>query len=327
MNVLDDLDWKIRISVDLESDLTAASKEFKITSEMGLYMKENGCDLTLFFKDSPHMERDMAIFLNKNKAKLKDNIWRIRSELDQPYGFIKILKDLINVPSAVLMFSWLENGFFNFDLIFSRKELDKISEIVMEGMLEAEEVKIKYLGPSGGYLEALKSIGKKNMISVAELVIDPFSRREFSDSQRFGENLIRIIKNPYEGEFFHSIFFKQGENDEVRPELNEIKKGMMYEGKTQDLLFSEFSSALTNAGIPVVMRISSFHDSRFYFFVGFPFIFTMEILDIFRKSSLNDIALRPVLKRIQPMGEWIGEMGENSDLFKITNENKTDVTE
>ena len=307
------LDWKLRLSFSPDTELSNGSRKYRITSEMGIYVDDEETEISIFFPDDPKMNRELFIFLNSMDAVKKNNIWRISRKMDVSTEFRELMIELVGTPSAVLSSAWLENGVYRVELIFSRVKIDNISSILLKKLDRIPEVRIEYLGPSGGIKETLEEIGIRSSVSVLEydFTIDPIKFPVQIDS--LGNSWFRIIKSPYESRTVSAVYIVR-EGQILGRNMKEIVRGRLYEASVHNPLFTDISNNLRKKRIPVMLKMHSLNNGIMRYYIIHPSIFTSELLEILGETGLMEMGLNPVIRRIQSIQEWLESCNEFQEI-------------
>ena len=303
------LDWKLRLSFSPDTELSNGSRKYRITSEMGIYVDGEETEISIFFPDDPKMNRELFIFLNSMDAVKKNNIWRISRKMDVSTDFRELMIELVGTPSTVLSSAWLENGVYRVELIFSRVKVDSISSILLKKLDRIPEVRIEYLGPSGGIKNTLEEIGMRSSVSVLEydFTIDPIKFPVQIDS--LGNSWFRIIKSPYESRTVSAVYIVR-EGQIPGRNMKEIVRGRLYEASVHNPLFTDISNNLRKKRIPVMLKMHSLNNGIMRYYTIHPSIFTSELLEILGETGLMEMGLNPVIRRIQSIQEWLESCNE-----------------
>ena len=298
------LDWKLRLSFSPETELTNGARKYSITSEMGIYVDGEKTEISIFFPDDLNMNRELFIFLNSMNAVNKNGIWRISREMEVSKDFRKLMQGLVGAQSAVLSSAWIDKGIFKVEIIFSKNRLEKISSILLKNMDQTSDVAIEYLGPSGGMKKSLEDLSNRSNVSVIEYDFT-LDQTKFADRiDALGTNWFRIIKSPYESRTVSAVYILR-DGQKVGSRLNEIIKGRLYEVDVHNPVFTEINNKIRKERIPVLLKMQSLDNGVMRYFIIHPSIFTLELLGILRETGLMEMGLNPVIRRVQPIQEWL----------------------
>ena len=298
------LDWKLRLSFSPETELTNGARKYSITSEMGIYVDGEKTEISIFFPDDLNMNRELFIFLNSMNAVNKNGIWRISREMEVSKDFRKLMQGLVGAQSAVLSSAWIDKGIFKVEIIFSKNRLEKISSILLKNMDQTSDVAIEYLGPSGGMKKSLEDLSNRSNVSVIEYDFT-LDQTKFEDRiDALGPNWFRIIKSPYESRTVSAVYILR-DGQKVGSRLNEIIKGRLYEVDVHNPVFTEINNKIRKERIPVLLKMQSLDNGVMRYFIIHPSIFTLELLGILRETGLMEMGLNPVIRRVQPIQEWL----------------------
>ncbi|WP_148690030.1 hypothetical protein [Cuniculiplasma divulgatum] len=298
------LDWKLRLSFSPETELTNGARKYSITSEMGIYVDGEKTEISIFFPDDLNMNRELFIFLNSMNAVNKNGIWRISREMEVSKDFRKLMQGLVGAQSAVLSSAWIDKGIFKVEIIFSKNRLEKISSILLKNMDQTSDVAIEYLGPSGGMKKSLEDLSNRSNVSVIEYDFT-LDQTKFADRiDALGNSWFRIIKSPYESRTVSAVYIIR-DGQKVGSRLNEIIKGRLYEVEIHNPIFTEINNKIRKERIPVLLKMQSLDNGVMRYFIIHPSIFTLELLGILRETGLMEMGLNPVIRRVQPIQEWL----------------------
>ncbi len=307
------LDWKLRLSFSPDTDLTSGARKYSIKSEMGIYVDGEITEISIFFPDDQKMNRELFIFLNSMDAVNKNGIWRISRKMDVSKDFRELMQGLVGVRSSVLSSAWIDKGIFRVEIIFSKTKLDEISSILLKKLDQTSDVAIEYLGPSGGLRKSLEDLGNRSNVSVIEydFTLDKIKFAERMDA--LGDSWFRIIKSPYESSHVSAVYILK-DGQKAGSSLNEIVRGRLYEANIKNPIFTDINNKIRNDRIPVLLKMHSLDNGIMRYFIIHPSIFTLELLGILRETGLMELGLNPVIRRIQPIQEWLNSIGIFQDI-------------
>ena len=298
------LDWKLRLSFSPKTDLTNGARKYSITSEMGIYVDGEITEISIFFPDDPKMNRELFIFLNSMDGVNKNGIWRISRKIEVSKDFREMMQGLVGVQSAILSSAWIENGIYRVEIIFSKVRLEKISSVLLKNLDQTSDVAIDYLGPSGGMKKSLEDLDKRSNVSVIEYDFT-LDQTKFADRiDALGPNWFRIIKSPYESRTVSAVYILR-DGQKVGSRLNEIIKGRLYEVDVNNPVFTEINNKIRKERIPVLLKMHALENGIMRYFIILPSIFSLELLGILRETGLMEMGLNPVIRRVQPIQEWL----------------------
>ncbi len=214
------------------------------------------------------------------------------------------MRGLVGVQSAILSSAWIENGIYRVEIIFSKSKLEKISSVILKNLDQTSDVAIEYLGPSGGIKKSLEDLGSRSNVSVIEYDFT-LDQTKFADRiDALGTNWFRIIKSPYESRIVSAVYILR-DGQKVGSRLNEIIKGRLYEVDVHNPVFTEINNKIRKERIPVLLKMQALENGIMRYFIILPSIFSLELLGILRETGLMEMGLNPVIRRVQPIQEWL----------------------
>ena len=94
--------------------------------------------------------------------------------------------------------------------------------------------------------------------------------------------------------------------------MNEIIKGRLYEVDVHNPVFTEINNKIRKERIPVLLKMQALENGTMRYFIILPSIFSLELLGILRETGLMEMGLNPVIRRVQPIEEWLN----SSSIFR-----------
>ena len=307
MKRLDSLNWKLKLSYRTSDEISELSSRFGVSSEISVKFNGENLEVILAFKKRETIDRDFLIFLNKSGAILKNEIYRINQPMGRGKEFPILFRKLISVNSCVLISSHIDQGEYFFDFIFNSNDIQEISSVVMENLSMSDHLNVDYLGPSGGFRNILEEINQRTKIYIAEVSITPPEIEFKKDLKPLGINWVRIVKMAFGDSETESVHFgEDGSHEGIGPDTTEV--GKIYSEMARNKLTKFVTSEMFNEKIPSIFRIQTYYPPNYVTWTAIPSLFVMEQFQLMAKVKREMPEWKPVLKRIQPFGEWFQEI-------------------
>ncbi len=307
MDALDNLNWKVTLSVRPKGGIAEKTERFGIESELGLQFGEEQTDINYFIKKREEMQRDLIIFINESKALEANGIYRIRAVAKPNFLLTEIAKELLRIPSVVLSSFMVSRGEYNMELIFHDSEIAAVSNTLIKKLESktggsASKVGIKYMGPSGGYRNCIREISKRTELSLVVTEANPPEEELIQERNPVGNEWIRMEKTPSGNGKIYGIYFTTREISHKT--VQKIGNGI-YFAQTPNPLMEYVDSLIASKRIPAIGRVDLLTGNRFNILTAVPKIFTNEYIDILRKTNLSFPEWNLKIVRVQTIGDWI----------------------
>ncbi len=300
---LDALNWKLILLGRPKGGTAEKTEKFGIESELSYVFEDKITEINLFVKKTEQMQRDILIFLNESNAMEMNNIYRVRSVARENFKLTEISRKLLEVPSTVISSFSISKGEYRIEFLFHESEIGELSNILMSEVNEKTDVRVEYLGPSGGYRESIRSILKRTKLTLIGIETVPPEQEMGIERNPMGTSWIRIEKTPLGKGEIKGIYITQskpsGEN------VREIVPGMIYFAETENVFIRELDRLTSESRIPCIIKVNVLRNGKFFIVTAVPEIFSDEYIKVISEvaSSLKD--WRPEIFRVQEIGEWI----------------------
>jgi hypothetical protein len=307
LKYIDDLDWKLRLSLRPDTDITEVSRKFNIRSEAGLYLGDKGAEMNLFFKIDGETNRDLSIFLNKFGALEKNGIWRIKQTVKMATKFMDMIGDILDLPSTYLESVWLSNGTYKFEMLYHHSDMAKVFGLLSDQLQNTPESKIDYIGPNNGFDQTLNAINSETKLTIVQLELSIPESVEKTNPNPVGVDWFRIHKIPFGSEKIKVIYFVN-EIPKNLENLEEIEKGRIYAGTLDNPLIDIMHTKINEMLILPISRFNVLKNGKITFWLIVPSMFDQELLDLFHETGLTTPMWKPEIKRFQPYGDWVKDV-------------------
>ncbi len=307
MKYLDYLDWRLKLSLNPGDRLCELSKRFDINCQISISIHESELEVYLAFKNNQQYSRDFIIFFNDLGAVIDDDMYRIRYVVNVQPEFLAMLREIVAVPTSVLISSHIQKGVYYMDFIFNRNEVSKISRSIMGHLDSIKNMSIRYIGPSGGFLNAIHEINQRTPLTVSETRIIPPDYEVQHNSNPMGDNWVRIIKIPFGMEEPLGIYFVN-ESPKQTNDIEAVVQNSIYTGRTNNSLSKFLNNENKNQQVPSIFSIQTYFKPHYISWNAFPTMFHMEQFRLIMQTRREMPEWKPVLRRMQPFGQWFKEI-------------------
>ncbi len=295
MMYLNELNWKLSISLTPETQLAKATKGFNVKSEIGIFINDSEAEIELYINGAAGANREMIIFLDQFGAVKKNNIYRIRSDLSHMEGALKILRQVLDIPTVVLGASWVDNGAYYLEFLFNYSDMDAVSDLVLEKLIEIDNVHLNYIGPGNGVYEALAEANKRTPIDIIEIEIKAPEDELGPVKNPMGKEWVRMLKSNIATNKIRAVYFTGEHGSNVK--LNYAN--------TENIFEEYLNTRMREERILSIAEIDMLKDNTFRIFTANPAIFTMEYFALISEASKKFKDWKSVVKRVQPYGDWL----------------------
>ncbi len=308
-NALDQLDYTLRLSLVPGTKLSEASRAFSIKSEVGMYVDGDSTEINLFFPDSAEQSRELRMFLQEFDAVEKNGLWRVKRPIRESLAFFRTVKSILEVPSAVLVGSWLSDGVHRMEFIFHGSDALKVSDILLRQLPDAGNASIEYFGRSEGLRNILSSIDARTPISVMDLELTPPEDELTPIRNPVGDSWTRMLKISSGSQYIQAVYFTSRRPRESKG-ITTIVDGEIYEAATENAYVSYINRKMNTERIFSLIRFHEFNKPSFSGYMILPTFFVNEFLHIVASSAGDMKEWRPVIKSLVSYREWMSSLEE-----------------
>ena len=308
-DALDQLDYKVRLSLVPGTKLSEASRAFSIKSEVGMYVDGDSTEIDLFFQGAAEQSRELRIFLQQFDAVERNGVWRVKRMIEKSPAFFRTVKSILEVPSAVLVGSWLSDGVHRMEFIFHRSDAVMVSDIMLKQLPDAGNASIEYFGPSGGLRNILSSIDARTQISVMDLELTPPEDELTPIRNPVGDSWTRMLKISSGSKYIQAVYFTSRKPRESKG-ITTIVEGEVYEATTENAYVSYINRKMNTERIFSLIRFHEFNKPSFSGYMILPTFFVNEFLHIVASSAGDMKEWRPVIKSLMSYREWMSSLEE-----------------
>lgn len=295
---------KLKMSFDPGTRLSEMSRRLSISAYVGLLLKKEESEITIFFPGEAKKNRELAIFMKGFDAVERSGIWRVRRKVERSLKFVQATRDILAVPSAVMTEFWLSSGRYRVEFIFSTTDLKAVSDILVRTVTAVDGTNVEYLGKNSGFIDTFSSFNRKMSLSVVEIDHIPPEDEMKVQSNPLGDRWMRITKTPFGYERIPGLYFVD------RPPLSDrgietVIPGEIYHADTSNAYAEYMSDMLNREMVAPVVRLYEFNKPNFIATVIMPEILSPEYLRIFGSSIVQLSSWRPVLKHFSDFSTWV----------------------
>ena len=295
---LSTLDTKIRLSILPDDELSQASDRFSISSEVGLYLIGDNAEVNLFFKSGAEMPRDLRLFLQRFDAIEKNGTWRIRRKIVKSLRFLVMIKELLELNSAVMSAFWIDQGTYRIEISFNHVESERVSEIVLLRLPESNNAALEYFGTSIDFLSVLEETHQRTLLSVIEIRSDSPPTAELTpENNPIGDSWTRLVKLPYGSTTIDGVYITKAllaPNGRIK----ETVPGSLYYASSTNPFIGYISHEMNSARILTVGSFQKLTGKQFTIWYILPSIFVREFLSILSGSRSKFSDWNPYLRGI-----------------------------
>ncbi len=302
---MDRLDRELILSVGPGDSLATNFAKLGIRSDVYISFETGKPEFNLFHRTELNEDRNISLFLKRMDAIEKNGIFRVRGSTEPYAELISFAKNVVRLPTVVLVSIWLVGGRFYTNLLFNHQIIEQISSALMDQFPEGIDTSIEYIGESGGFKAILHQINQRSNILIAQLDVDPPEHELSPTSNPVGDAWTRILKFPLTDNELSCVYFT---DEEIGPKQNVLRlRDRIYEAETSNKFIHELEAKLNENRLPVEARLNILKDRTFTYIVAFPSIFRDEFTSIISDLYLSFSEWKPNLVRLQKYGEWVDE--------------------
>ncbi|MCL4315236.1 MAG: hypothetical protein M1454_05900 [Candidatus Thermoplasmatota archaeon] len=280
LDMIQRLDWRLRINVEPNPKLSELSRKFGVRSEVGLILYGEQPETILFFPNNVEKNRELRIFLQEFDAIESSGVWTVRLKNSRDETFIRLIYGLLEIPSVVLSgFSLLE-GLYYIDFIFNSVDLPGVSKTLSDNLKnDSSEILIDYLGRSNGVNEMLQIVNSRTPLSLFEIDMTPPAEEMKPEKNPMGDKWFRILKTPFGSINVEGLYFVDSE-----PVFNggvvEIIKRSMYRTTTKNSFLRSINDRINKSRVVSVLAFQNFNAGSFKVFFVVPTVFKKRFFNI-----------------------------------------------
>jgi hypothetical protein len=300
---LDALNWKVCLSSRPKGGTAEKTEKFGIESELGFIFEEEITEMNLFVKKTEEMQREMVIFLNQSKAMEMNNIYRVRSIARKNFKLTDVARKLLGISSVVLSSFSISKGEYRIEFLFHDSEIEDVSRVILQELAEKSDVRVEYIGPSGGFRNSIKRITERTTLTLIGIETDPPDEELKLERNPMGSEWVRIEKTPLGKGDINGIYFTTEKPS--RKDVTEIVPGKIYFAATKNEFIREMDRLMGESRIPCISKINILKGRKFYTLTAVPDIFSGEYINIVRQVASSFDQWKPKIFRVLNIGEWI----------------------
>ena len=300
---LDALNWKLCLSSKPKGGTAEKTEKFGIESELGFIFEDEVTEINLFVKKTEEMQREMVIFLNQSKAMEMNNIYRVKSIARKNFTLTEMARKLLVIPSVMLSSFSISKGQYRMEFLFHDSQIDDVSKVILQELIEKSDVKVEYLGPSGGFRESIRRITDRTKLTLIGIETDPPEEELKMERNPMGTEWVRIEKTPIGRGNINGIYFTNEKPQ--REDVKEIVPGKVYFAATENNFIRGMDALMSENRIPCISRVNILKGRKFYVITAVPDIFAGEYIHVARQVATSFDKWNLKIFRVQNIGEWI----------------------
>ncbi|MEM0159047.1 MAG: hypothetical protein QW812_06005 [Thermoplasmataceae archaeon] len=267
------LDLQLILKIRQNSELFGAIADLKRRLPVFIYMQNFQTWMSTYF---PKDLRDQKtqIILDRFKAAERSDSYVVDTRINN-IKEMEVVTKLSAIPSFMIDGSDLSEGFVNVYGRFHSSQLERVSELLVQYTLRAEDVRVERLGPTPGIMDIMNSINSSYPLSVVSFIL-PLNGEMDQISELFGLDMIAAAKSGMrKGTGFTVLLYSNSRLPEHIEGLTAISdKDGIYELD----LYNKYLSTIRE-------EANRAHIMRFRFFIK-PFRNSLEVHVILPSSSM-----------------------------------------
>lgn len=307
MKYLDNLDWRVKLSFKSNDRLSQLSMKFNINKQVSFKFLEDELEVSLTFRNHRQYGRDFLIFFSDLNAELIGDVYVIKHRPKINPALLSMLSEIIEVPTTVLLSFRLQNGHYHIDFIFNKIDLQSVSDAILRYKPAIEDLAIRYVGATGGFLNVIREINNGTPLTISETRIIPVDEKIENRGNPFGDKWARIKKVPFSQASSTAVYFTN-DPPAVRDDIHEVVRGSIYSGNVYSSISKFLNREIDVFGIPGIFSVQTYFNPYFVIWFAFPSEFRVEQFRLLVKMRQEMPQLNSVLRRIQPFGKWFTEI-------------------
>ncbi len=295
------------ISITQESKWYEMLSRVPGTIQSRVYAKPDGVILQMFFLKNLLPQKFLPTLLaNKNAIEKKDAV-SITEPINNP-DQITLIKDILNIPSAMISECYLLGNELNISFRFHSSVLEDVNRILDSRSMTESDSRMVYLGPSPGTVSIMNGINATTPLTVIRFTLrqpailsDELVMADILGTQ--AEAQARMLLS----EEVKLILYSDKELKWANPISTEE---LVYEAHNADSPFMhEIEVRCYKAMIPLLLLFGRITKQGLEMTTLIPSVESSEFLNLFREVSREFKGERPVLELYQSLTpdvwEWL----------------------
>ncbi|MHB8372139.1 MAG: hypothetical protein ACYDAO_04075 [Thermoplasmataceae archaeon] len=299
---IDKLNWKLRISLEPETEFSKISKKFGVKTEVGIHLMPDASEISLLFQKDIEQKREIKMFLREFNAEERNGIWFVKRKIDKTLDFFDMIRELLRIPSIVLVNTWLLEGVYRIEFIFHSIDSVKVSKTIIENLPTIDNAFLEYLGPNDGYSSIISAINERTDISLIEIELTPPNDGKFQQLNSMGNSWTYIAKVPYGPEDLGGVYLTS-EKTFDRTDLIKITEDVVYSPSMENPYIQYINDEMNLKGIIPLSRIYAFHSPFLKIYMLMPKMIINSFLAVLSSSMKLMPEWNPIFKGLSGFDE------------------------
>ena len=236
------LDMRLILKVKQQTELFKATLDLKSKIPVFIYGKDGHVWLSTYFSKEA-VGRNTDILLNRFKGIKLENSYVVDTQINNVKDFA-IIRKLADLPSLVINRSDMSNGALNIYARFHSSQSDQVSKLIAEYMVDKENSRIDWLGPSPGIIKIMDIINSEYPLSLVTYEIPLNGMKEEFGNLLASELILEPTNNQIEKEAFSMVLYSKdmihGSMEGLTPISNEDH---IYSLKVSNFFLNEVRAA------------------------------------------------------------------------------------
>ncbi len=209
MNIIDvdkKLNMRLVLSLRQENDLFLISRNSDTVIPVFTFSKEGKTFLSAFF-NKKDLSQAGAVKLKNLGAETTEDSYVVTSRINNVQS-MKVINELLSLPYIVLNRVDMKSGNMNFYFRFHSNKLAEVSEIVSRYVVNSEDARVVWLGPSPGLKWIMDLINSEYHLSIITYQVPADGVPDFLKSlPEHNDFLLEVRSNVLSNESFPCILY------------------------------------------------------------------------------------------------------------------------